>query len=46
MPAEEGLGAGQQGSPTLARKSPTKGSQEEPVRWLPMRPLDLALEDM
>ena len=45
MPVEEGLGAGQQGLPTLAGKSPTQGSQEEPVRWLPVRPFDLALED-
>ena len=45
MPADEGLGAGQQGLPSLAGKSPTQGSQEEPVRLLPARPLDLALED-
>ena len=44
MPAEEGLGAGQQGLPTLAGKRSTQGSQEEPVRWLPVR-LDVALED-
>ena len=45
MPATEGLGAGQQGLPTLLGGGPIQGSQEEPVRWLPVRPLDLAFED-
>src|SRR5215467_9605406 len=45
VPAEQGLGAGQQRLPIWPGQDAADGGQQEAITWLPAWPGDLSLED-
>jgi hypothetical protein len=45
VPAEVGLGAGQEGEPGRPREDAAGGGEEDAISWLPARTADLAFEN-